>query len=108
MTILYEFIAGDAPCLWGAIVCWVFAVFFLGLLIFSMREGEDGLACCCVVLLVFCTVIGFCMCADKQRPAVQALIDDKTPWVEINNQYEFVRQEGEIYTFYVREDATNE
>lgn len=108
MTILYEYMAGDAPCLWFAIISWVLAAIFLGFMIYGMHDGEEGLSCCCAVLLVFCIIFGFVMNSDQRRPAVQALVDDTASWVEINDQYEFVKKEGEIYTFYVREDAANE
>ena len=45
---------------------------------------------------------------DTRHPEVKALVDDKISWQEINKNYEFIEQEGDIYTFEVKESVADE
>ena len=109
MTILYEGVAGSGPCLWGAIVLWIFAgIFTISVLYTAVKESDASYL---IMLLFSCLVIiiGFFVFADKTYTEVYATIDDSVSWTEVNEKYELIKQKGEMYIFKEREkDETQE
>ena len=60
------------------------------------------MAAVCVVAIIFC-VRGVNALSDARETIVYATIDDSTPWSEINERYELIRQDGKIYQLRLRE-----
>ena len=60
------------------------------------------IAAVCVVGIIFC-VRGVNALSDARETIVYATIDDSTPWSEINERYELIRQDGKIYQLRLRE-----
>ena len=50
---------------------------------------------------------GFFVMKDREYPIIKAAINEEISWQEINNKYELMEQEGQIYTFKVK-NITNE
>jgi len=60
------------------------------------------IAAVCVVVIIVC-VLGVNALSDARETIVYATIDDSTPWSEINERYELIRQDGKIYQLRLRE-----
>ena len=101
MTILYEYIGGQGPCLWAAIVMWSIAFLVLVAMVVGLAITKDP--ACLFFLVVSCwlVLLGFLFMEDTRHPEVKALVDD-------NKNYEFIEQEGDIYTFEVKESVADE
>lgn len=108
MTILYQSTEGHAPMIWVAIVVWVVAAInIIPSLILWIRDDELKwfVLICIGIFLVFC---GFSAIANTHHTKIKATIDDTVSWQEINEKYELLYQEGNLYTFKLREDSTHE
>ena len=108
MEILYEYTAGNAPALIPAIIFWVVGgVMTILCIVMMIMDGEfssEGFLCFLFSVLIGC--VGVVFNADTRRQEVKATLNDTITWKEINEKYELVKQEGEIYTFKVREDGS--
>ena len=105
MEILYEYTVGSAPNLVLAIFMWSAAavVFFLGVG-FAISEREWRIFWSCGTLALFLAVIGHVYNENTIHQEVKAIINSTVSFEEINKKYELIKQEGELYTFKVRED----
>jgi len=108
MEVLYEYTAGNAPLLVPAIILWSLGCIFTILCIIMMiMDGEiSSVGCLSLLFSVLLGCAGFAFNQDTRRQEVKATLNDTITWREINEKYELVKQEGEIYTFKVREDGS--
>lgn len=108
MNILYEGIAGQGPALIPAIALWVCgAVCLISSIAMMLSDGEpSGFGCFCIVFSILLGIAGLGANSDQRYHEVKATINDTVPWKEINEKYELVNQEGEIYVFKVRDDGS--
>lgn len=58
--------------------------------------------------ILFVGGMGFVVNNDTRYTEVKAVIDDTASWKEINEKYELISQQGDIYTFKLRENDINE
>lgn len=104
MNILYYGIQGSAPYpavawfFWGAAIL----AFIIGIIMcFSKYEPYYIIPTLAFVALF--VAIGFLTNADSRTPIVKATINDEIGWNEINKGYTLIEQEGQIYTFEVKD-----
>lgn len=75
----------------------------------SLYDRKYGVTAICFFTCVICVVItffcwrGLNVLRAAQETIVYATIDDSTPWSEINERYELIRQDGKIYQLRLRE-----
>lgn len=62
--------------------------------------GEIIIISICLIAELFTVILCF---KDSRHPRVEALIDDKVPFEEINKTYEYLYNEGDLRVFNVRE-----
>lgn len=108
MEILYEHVAGSAPCMPLAIVVWSIAGLFVLWIIVEAIKDED---CSYLLLLFLATLIalfGFKFTVDTRYNEVVATINENVSWNEVNDKYELLKQEGQLYTFRVKEDSNEQ
>ena len=107
MEILYEYTAGSAPLLVPAIIMWsvggILTILCVVMMIMDGDISSEGF--CCLLISVLLGCVGFVFNRDTRRQEVKATLNDTITWREINEKYELINQEGEIYTFKVKEDA---
>ena len=106
MEILYEYTTGSASLPVMAIITWVLGAFLLigaiACIICEKPFSPEHLAMILFAALGIC--IGFGFYADTTQQEVKATINSTVSFEEINKKYELIKQEGELYTFKVRED----
>jgi hypothetical protein len=107
MNILYYGFDGPAA---NPLVGWIFlfgTVLFAVLAICELCEKEIiggiffGIA---AIILFYSTIYAF---LDHRVPIVKATVDNSISYVEMNNHYELMKQEGKLYIFKVL-DISNE
>ncbi len=110
MEVLYEYTAGSAPFLPFAIFFWALGIILVILCIIMMiQDGEiHPIGVLCLGASVFIDLFGFFFNKDTRHQEIKATIDETVSWKEVNEKYELVKQEGEIYTFRVRDNAGEE
>lgn len=106
MTIINQYIQGG-PCINGAIAI---AVIMLSAICFFIYIGtkHDELKYALissVVTAIFCFGAIWFLMYDNSRPRIEALLDDKISYVEIENKYEFIKKHGSLYIFDVKKDT---
>lgn len=108
MEILYEHVAGSAPCMWASIVIWSIAgLIALLLIIFAIKDKDWSY----LLLLFFAALIallGFKFTIDTRYNEVVATINENVSWKDVNDKYELLKQEGQLYTFRVKEDSNEQ
>lgn len=100
MNILYEGISGSAanPQLGGLLFSIGVVVMIAGILLYMHLDIDDN----CLFLLIIplsCILIGIFNLVDSRRPVVKATLNDTIPFTEIQEHYEYVDKEGDIYIF---------
>ena len=105
--VYYGFIGSGSDIFWGIFLFIVAAVIVIISVIIAITDGEiQAFFYGCGVAAIF-TLLGLANYLDTRTPIVKATINDEVSWQEIYNKYEIESQEGEIYTFKVK-DITNE
>lgn len=102
MTILYETTRLTGHYVVGAIVLFFITALLIAAIVHCKRHGDNAyimLIPSAIIALIFGVV-----CLFIKTKIVKATVNDTVPWIEINNKYELVDQEGDIYTFAVKED----
>lgn len=108
MNILYYGFSGSGSNILLGIGLFIFAAIIAVISIIMTITDEEistfFIGCC--IAAVF-TLFGFAEYTDTRIPIIKATINDEVSWQEIYNKYELKSQEGEIYTFKVK-NITNE
>ena len=107
MNILYYGFSGSGPDSFGIFLFILAAVAFAIFGIVAIISREISVFFIGLSIAAIFTVLGFSHYLDTRTPIIKATINDEVSWQEIYNKYEFESQEGEIYTFKVK-DMTNE
>ena len=108
MTILYQSECGSAPILWLSIVLWSLGTILLIASIISWIHDEDPAYVLGVLCSVAALILGFAANTDTRHTEIKATINDTVSWQEINEKYELLSQEGNLYTFKLKEDSVHE
>lgn len=103
MEILYEHVAGSAPCMWASIVIWSIAGLTTLWIIIEAIKEEDVSYLLLLVLTAVIVLLGFKFSFDTRYNEVVATIDENVSWNEVNDKYKLIKQEGQLYTFKVKE-----
>ena len=108
MNILYYgFIGSGSDIFWGIVLFILAATIAFISIIIAVTDGEiSSFFYGCGIAAIF-TLLGLAEYSDNRVPIIKATINDEVSWQEICNKYELKSQEGEIYTFKVK-DTTNE
>lgn len=108
MNILYYDIQGSAgwPVL-GWILIGVGAI-LLTISIVIMFADPDDVSFGMIITAAVCVVLGILVMKDTRIPVVKATVSDETSWKEVQQGYELIKQEGEIYTFRVKNASIEE
>lgn len=69
---------------------------------FAMASAWLVAVALCVIVFILCSR-GIAALNSEKETIVYATIDDSTPWSEINERYELIRQDGKIYQLRLRE-----
>lgn len=108
MNILYYGFNGSASMdVWGYIltilggICLIIDII---LLFIDTEEAKFSI----FVGSVLAIVLGVLAFQDTRVPIVKATIDNSVSWAEVQKDYEFLKQEGEIYTFKVKNTTIDE
>lgn len=107
MEVLYEYTAGTGPLLPLAVFSWVAGIVLTIACIVMMIQDEEitPIGCLCLIFSVCIGIAGFDFNADSRHQEIKATINDNISWKEVNEKYELIKQEGEIYTFRVKDNA---
>ena len=107
MTILYEGFDGmpSNPIL-GWIVVGLGILMIITIIWFLITKDIEEIGVLLGVGIVL-VIIGLALINDGRIPIVKAMINEEISWREINNKYELVKQEDQIYIFKVK-NITNE
>ena len=108
MTILYQSECGSAPILWLSIVLWSVGAIFLIVSTVLWIQDEEPVFLFGVLVGVAALILGFAANTDTRYTEIKATINDTVSWQEINEKYELLSQEGDLYTFKLKEDSVNE
>lgn len=112
--------AGTGTLMALLIVLMVLAAAALGYLIYQLfdairdRDLDGGLATLVVFSGALCLLMivfgwrGVDRLHNAREIIVYATINDSTPWSEINERYELIRQDGKIYQLRLREEVGHE
>lgn len=108
MTILYEGFDGYIanPTL-GWFLIAVGIVFFITFIWLVKNDNEEGSTIIILLFAIGFVFVGVFAMKGKQYPIIKAAINEEISWQDINNKYELMEQEGQIYTFKVK-NITNE
>ena len=108
MEILYEHVAGDAPCLPLSIIVWsLMGIFAIAVIVMSIKD-RDSAYLLCLFLVAIGVLVGFRWTMDTRYNEVVATINENVSWKDINDKYELLKQEGQLYTFRVKEDSNEQ
>lgn len=108
MTILYQSECGSAPILWLSIVLWSLSAILLIASIIVCIHDDDPACVFGALVSVLALIAGFVANTDTRYTEIKATINDTVSWQEINEKYELLSQEGNLYTFKLREDSIHE
>lgn len=108
MNILYYGFSGSGSYIFGGIALFIFAAisFIIGVSML-ITDGDISAFFVGLGIAVILALFGLAEYSDTRIPIIKATMNDEVSWQEIYNKYEFKSQEGEIYTFKVK-DTTNE
>ena len=108
MNILYYDIQGSAgwPVL-GWILIGVGTILLIVSIIIAVEDPDD-ISLGMIITAAACVVFGILALQDTRIPIIKATVNDETPWKEIQQEYELIKQEGEIYTFRVKNASIEE
>jgi len=100
MNILYEGMYGSAanPQLGGPLLCIGIIVMIVGTILLA-HSGVDDNWMALLIIPLACIIIGIFNLIDSRSPIVKATLDDTVPFTEIQEYYEYVGKEGDIYIF---------
>lgn len=108
MNILYYGFSGSGPNIsWGIFLLILAAINAIISIIIAITDHQISVFFIGLGITAILTLLGFANYLDTRIPIIKATINDEVSWQEIYNKYEFESQEGEIYTFKVK-DITNE
>ena len=108
MTILYKgFIGGPPEYGWGIVAGILALISLIGTIteIFYLRNKDGAWF---GLLSLFFIMISIGLLINNQKPIIKATVDDTIPWKEIDKDYKFESQEGNIYTFVVKNKTIEE
>lgn len=108
MIILYQSECGSAPILWLSIVLWSAGAIFLIVSTVLWIQDEEPVFLFGVSVGVAALILGFATNTDTRYTEIKATINDTVSWQEVNEKYELLSQEGDLYTFKLREDSIHE
>ena len=105
MTILYTGVEGSPPLetlagiffILAAVVC----VVSIAVAVYYANTKQLSFLLVSVALVI----AGFILRADHRYTVVKATIDPSVPWVEVNDKYKLIKQEGDILTFQLKEET---
>lgn len=108
MNILYYGFSGSGSDIFWGIFFFIFAaiIVIISIIIAITVSEISAFFIGCTIAAIF-ALLGLAEYLDTRIPIIKATMNDEVPWQEIYNKYEFESQEGEIYTFKVK-DITNE
>ena len=108
MNILYYGFSGSgSDIFWGIFLFILAAIIAIIFVIIAITDGEISAFFVGLGIAAVVAVFGLAEYSDTRIPIIKATINDEVSWQEIYNKYELKSQEGEIYTFKVK-DTTNE
>ena len=107
MNILYYGFDGAGPDMFLYIFMLAITILAaVGIIIWAIVEKDWA-----PLLFLIFTLIPFAIAcifkSDRRIPIVKATMNETIPFIEINDRFEFKKQEGDIYIFKVR-NTTNE
>jgi len=109
MNILYEGISGSAANLQlgGLLLCIGIVVAIVGTILLAHFGANDNWLALLIIPIAF-IIFGILLLTDSRRPVVKATLDDTIPFTKIQEHYEYVDKEGDIYIFKPRNININE
>lgn len=100
MNILYYGMSGSAanPNLgWALIIIGAIVTIALAVIIAVSGISENWLVA--TIIPIVCVIIGAMNLVDSRAPYVKATISDDALFKDVITDYEFIIQEGDLYTF---------
>lgn len=100
MNILYYGMSGSAanPNLgWALIIIGAVMAITLGVVIAISSISENWMVI--MIIPIACVIIGAMNLVDSRAPYVKATISDDALFKDVMTDYEFIIQEGDLYTF---------
>ena len=110
MNILYEGFYGNAGVqFFGWVLIILGILFFIGSIICLLTSIEDfgELSICLLGITSMMVLSGLAIKTDWRYPVIKATINEEVSWQEINDKYELINQQDQIYTFKVK-NMTNQ
>ena len=104
MNILYKSAGVDGGCLLGAVVLFICSFAIIGIMLYEANHGNPKALWFSGVSLLL-AILGAILIGKMDRTVVKATVDNTVPWVEVNEKYQLISQEGDIYTFLVKGES---
>lgn len=100
MNILYYGMPGSAanPQLGGLLICIGIIVIVVGMILLARFCVNDNWLIL-LVIPIACLIIGISNLIDSRRPIVKATLDNTVSFTEIQEHYDYIGKEGDIYIF---------
>ena len=109
MTILYKGFQGFATIshAWGNILFVIAGLIIFGSIVMAVTESDRHILVF-ALLAIIPIFVGISLKADTRVPIVKALVDDKIPYLEVFENYEYMNRQGQVYTFKVKNVSKTE
>lgn len=105
MTILYTGVEGLPPLETLSRLCFVLSALVCVISILVAAYFENPQILSFLFVSVALIIGGLIFNADFSKTIVKATIDPSVSWLEVNEKYKLIKQEGEIYTFQLKEET---
>ena len=102
MTILNSYIVGQPQTVIAILVGALGLIICTICIVGSIKENDTFIAAISIPIVMICGFFIVLLLQDNTRPRIEALLDDTTSFVQLNDTYEYVEQRGSIYVFDVR------
>lgn len=101
MNILYYGMSGSAANsqLGWLLVCIGIIVMIVGMILLAHFCADDNLLALLIIPTIACIIIGIYNLADSRKPIVKATLDNTISFTEIQEHYDYIGKEGDIYIF---------
>lgn len=102
MNILYYGFTGHSSNFFGFILLSLGIIMFITGVILYLKDNISGIGygfgSLIAIAIILCGVLLF---PDTRVPIIKATVNDTIPWIQVVKDYEYIENEGNIYTFKV-------
>ena len=105
MTILYESVVSDSVAAFAIVAMGIVAILIIGFVIYKLIDERDISWLILLLFVLIPVAIIISAANNMDYKIVKATLDKNVSYIEINDKYELLSQEGDIYTFKVKGES---